>query len=187
MCADQTYSQWKQDAFVALGAGAAAAVIMGLGAFIVGRVSGSEARQLLEAILPTSRFLCSAVMTATATILALMLTMLGMSFNADVKIRPVFYQRIKQIAFYDMIALVVAACFLVVHCIPIVKSDDVDFQWYTVVYYCVLVVAAVLGGGIVTIISMLYAAIRDIIHALALDDDHALTDSNDAQAGPSDT
>lgn len=174
MTSDQDYCNWKRDATFALAAGIGATALMGLAAFLIGRVSGGEARVLVEAILPTSRFLCSAVMTATATILALMLTLLGMSVNAETDVNPVFYRRIKQIAFYDMIVLVAATSYLVVHCIPITKTDDVPTYWYSVIYYFVLVVSAGLGGAIVAIVSMLYAAVRDVIHALALDDDHEL-------------
>lgn len=65
-----SHANWTRDAFLALGAGFSAAAIMGIATFAVGRVTASEGRSLVEAILPTSRFLCSAVMTATATILA---------------------------------------------------------------------------------------------------------------------
>lgn len=44
---------------------------------LVGRVGDYQARRLLEATIPTIRFLSSSVMTASATVLALMLTMLA--------------------------------------------------------------------------------------------------------------
>lgn len=150
-----------------------------LGALAVGHVGGGEARTLVDAILPTSRFLCSAVMTASATILALMLTMLGMTVKGSADLDAIFFRRVKQVAFYDMLVLTFATCFLLLHCVPVTKSDELPGWWYPTVYYCLLAVAATLGGALVTIVAMLYAAIRDLIHVFGLDDeDHPLRKSD---------
>lgn len=173
----QGYSRWKRDIWITGGAGAAAALMMGVAAFVVGQVSGGEARQLVEAILPTSRFLCSAVMTACATILALMLTLIGMSLNSKADLANVFYRRIKQIAFYNMMTLILATCFLVIHCVPITKSDSIPTWWYSATYYSVLTIAAVLGGAVVALLAMLYAAIRDIILTLGMNEHDELLEN----------
>ena len=151
-------------------AGAGAAVITGVGALAMGWVGDSEARVLLEAMLPTSRFLCSAVMTASATILALMLTLLGFSVNSDMRLSDTFYLRVKHIAFYDMLLLIVAISFLVLHCIPITKSDQLPEWWYPTLYYGLLGAAAVIGGAMVSVVVMLYSAVKDVIHAFGLED-----------------
>lgn len=166
---EQEYARWKRDATVAVGAGVGAAVLMGLGTFAVGNVGSNEARLLLEAMMPTSRFLASSVMTASATILALMLTLLGMTVKADVTLQTTFYHRIRQIAFYDMLLLVGAISFLVLHCIPITKSDELPEWWYPAVYYSLLAVSAVIGGAMVSVVAMLYATLRDLIQIMGIE------------------
>lgn len=154
---------------MALGVGGGVAVLMGLATFAVGNVGDNEARVLLEAMMPTSRFLSSSIMTASATILALMLTVLGMTVKSDVKHEITFYHRIQQIAFYDMLLLITATCFLVLHCIPITKSDELPSWWYPTVYYMLLAIAAILAGAMVSVVAMLYATLRDLIHRLGIE------------------
>ena len=139
------------------------AVVIGFGAFTLGSFGASDSRAMVEAILPTTRFLCSATMTASAAILALMLTVLGLTTGADVKLNTTFYRRIKQIAFYDMIVLCYAVSFLVLQCIPVTKSEEIPAWWYPSVYYGMLAASAILGGGMIAIVSMLYAAISNLI------------------------
>ncbi len=167
--AEDVTATWKHDVAVAVASGIGAAVVTGIATFAVGQVTQSEARVLVEAILPTSRFLCSAVMTATATILALMLTLLGLTIKSEQNLGNEFYRRIREIAFYDMIVLVVATCFLVIHCIPITKSDSIPEWWYSAVYYGLLLIAAMIGGALVSIVVMLYSAIREVIMVLGLE------------------
>ena len=145
------------------------AVVMGVGAFALGSFGGSESRQMVEAILPSTRFLCSATMTASAAILALMLTVLGLTTGSDVKLNALFYKRIKQIAFYDMIVLCYAISFLVLQCIPIAESEEIPAWWYPSVYYGILAVSAILGGGMIAVVSMLYAAISSLIDVFGLE------------------
>ncbi len=159
------FQRWYRDAAIAGGSGAAVTILVGLTLFLAGNV----ARILLDALVPTTRFLCASVMTATATVLALMLTLLSLSMNAEVKLKDVVYHRLKQIAFYDMLILVAATFFLVVHCVPVREGKNVPYWWYPFVYYAVLVAAALLAGGLVTVVVMLYAALRDMIHAFHLD------------------
>lgn len=160
---------WKRDAAIAVSSGVGAALITGVGSFAIGRVTGGEARVLLEAVLPTSRFLCSAIITATATILALMLTLLSLSIKSETSFDAIHFHRIKKIAFYDMILLVGAACLLVLHCIPIQESKHIPAWWYPTIYHTLLAVVATFGGAFVSIVVMLYAAIKDLIKAVGLD------------------
>lgn len=167
---EDTCAEWKRDALVAAGAGGCAAVLVWLGAYSAGAMGQREARSLLEAMMPTTRFLCSAVMAASATILALMLTVLSMTLNAEVNLQKTFYGRIKQIAFHDMLLLIAATCLLVLHCVPVAKTDELPDWWYPSVYYCLLGFSAVLAGAMVTVVCMLYSAITDVIHWLGFED-----------------
>lgn len=142
-------------------------VVVGItGVLLVGHANRWEALKLLEALLPTTRFLSSAVMTATATILALMLTLLSLSTSSDNKLNVDHYKRILQIAFLDAGGLIVSTVFLILHCVPLEKTDQVPSSWFTYIYYTALVTSAFLGGLLVTIVLMLYNALRDMIDVI---------------------
>lgn len=145
---------------------------------VIGRVSGGEARLLLESVLPTSRFMCSAVITATATILALMFTLLSLSVNSDQDFDRMHFVRIKQIAFYDMLVLMAAAVLLVLHCVPVQKSDELPGWWYPAIYHSLLLLVALLGGAVVSIVVMLYTALCDLIRTMGYDDENIETASS---------
>lgn len=159
----------------ALLGGAFAVLVAVVGSTVVGNLYGAEGRLLLEAMLPTTRFLCSAMMTATATILALMLTILSLSSSSSNQIHSSHYKRVQQIALLDMVAFVGATLLLLVLNIPLEESDSISTRWYSVTYYVVLTYSSVLGGMLISIVMMLHAAIRDMISVVGLqNEDHPL-------------
>jgi hypothetical protein len=150
----------------ALSGGLLAAVVALLGSVIVGRISSAEARILLQAMLPSIRFLSSGIMTASATILALMLTLLSLSHNTSSTLRPVHYQRVRQIAFIDAITLSASVILLLLISIPLEESSEVPSSWYVAIYYALLVASAALGGLLISVVFMLYNAIGDLIQVM---------------------
>lgn len=129
---------------------------------LVGRVGDYEARRLLEATIPTIRFLSSSVMTASATILALMLTMLALSAETDAELRGTHYQRIQQVSFMAVVALITAIAVLMILTFPLEESEQLN-QFYSLVYYTLLGASAVLGGMMVAVVLMLLNAIRELV------------------------
>ena len=134
-----------------------------LGTWGLGSGSGGEMRVLLEAMLPSTRFLCSAVMTATATILSLMLTLLGFSGNFDKRFDAGFYQRVRTIALADTIVFAAATLLLLLISVPLNESDKIPAWWFSGIYYVTLVYTAVLGGALITIVLLLYSAVKSVI------------------------
>lgn len=148
--------------------GALAVVVAVVGSTVVGNLYGAEGRLLLEAMLPTTRFLCSAMMTATATILALMMTILSLSNSLANHLHSSHYKRVQQIALLDRIAFVGATLLLLVLNIPLEESDSISTGWYSTTYYVVLIISSVLGGLLIAIVMMLHATIRDMISVVGL-------------------
>lgn len=160
------------------------------GTLALGRPGDFEARQLLEATLPTIRFLGSAMITASATILALMLTLLGLSFSTEHRLSGDHYRRIRRIARYDAVVLVGALLFLVLLTMPVAASDNFPSGWFDWLYYGVLGTASLLAGWLSAIVFMLYGTISDIVEVSGLRrEDHPLLasersgDEEDDQAG----
>lgn len=158
----------------------AAAVAFG-GGHAVGRISGFEAVRLLEASLPTARFLASGMMTAGATILALMLTLLSLSYATDFRMHPQHYERVKMIARVDTSGFILSTVFLLLLIIPLEETKNISPAWYDTIYYAVLGAAAALGGLLITVVLMLYHTVRDVIETIAGDEPGRLAVEPDSE------
>lgn len=144
-------------------AGVVAGGVALAGMLLVNVSSGSEARLLLEAMIPSVRFLCSAVMTASGTILALMLTLISFSSSQERRLKEAYYDRVRQIALVDTGTFAAAIILLLLISVPLAEAADIPAAWYTVVYYVTIVYAAALGGALIAVVLMLYRAITDLI------------------------
>lgn len=157
----------------ALTGGVIAAIITFLASYISGRVTGMEALAMLEAMLPTTRFLCSAVMTGSATILALMLTLLSLSHGAQYELQSVHYRRVRQIAWIDSVAFIAATIFLLFLNVPVGGAEKVPAPWFSTIYYAVLTLSSLLGGLLISVILMLYNTLAKLIKVIDPEVDEA--------------
>jgi hypothetical protein len=159
-----------------LGGALAAGAALG-GAGLVGAASGAEARLLLETAMPRVRSFCGTVTILLGNVLALMLTLLSMSRGADVELKWAHYQRVKQIAFIDAVTLIAAVLIYLVLNFPLADADAAQqagyTRWYAGVYYVVLALVSLLGGALISVVLMLYNAVRDVIQALGPDRDES--------------
>ncbi len=117
---------------------------------------------LLGAIQPTARFLGSSVLTGSATTLALMLTLLGLSHNIQERLADMHYVRIKYIALIDTAAFIGATGLLAALVIPFGEATAVQGGWYIVGYYLIVGASAILSGLMVTVVLMIYRTIADM-------------------------
>lgn len=148
--------------------GVVAALVTLAGSWGVGHLSGGEARILVEASLPRMREFCNTIILAAGTILALMLTILGMSTRASSEMKSHHYQRIRQIALFDTILIVGATIVVLVFNVPLTESENVPTTWFTALYYLILAFTALVGGGLVSVVLMIHHTISDIIDVIGL-------------------
>jgi hypothetical protein len=166
----------------ALTGGVVSTIIMGAGAYILGELSGYKAMELLSTSLSGINVLCNTVILSSSTILALMLTMLSISRASSSELTKKHYQNILRIAKYDTILIVVATITFLLLNLPIVESQEVTESWYIGIYYVSLGMAAVLGGGLIALVTMLYGTVANIILIVGLNkQDHPLVNTEDAQ------
>ncbi len=138
-----------------------------VGQMLVGSVyNGVEAHDLLQALIPSAHSLGGAVVQASATILALMLTLLGLSRKEIEDLEPGFFHRISQIALLSSIALASAILLLLFLSIPLQQSKTLPVNWFQTIYYALIVIMAGIAGLVVAIVIMLYNAIQSIIRAV---------------------
>lgn len=157
----------------ALAGGIVVALAMALSAVTVGLsgIGGGEARALLEASLPVAETLFSTAMITSSTTLALMLTMLGMT--AEERVDSAFYAQIRRAARIAVAVFAVSTVVLIVVAIPFREGDHTSGTIYTVLYYAITGVGALVGGALVAVMITVYGALRNLI---GLVDDEADAD-----------
>ncbi len=158
-----------------------------VGQYLVGQVyNGWEARQLLESVISSALYFSSAIVTAAATILALMLTMLGLTSQSDTEFDSIFYKRIERIALLSTICLITGVLLLLFLSIPVQESDQVPPSWYKIIYYVLIAFIAGLAGLIVAIVLMLFNAIKSLIDVISPSADEDEEDAEDREESESD-
>lgn len=161
----------------ALLGGVLAAAIALAGQWLIGQVySGYEARRLLEAMTTSAHYLGGAVVTASATIIALMLTMLSLTNQAKKDFETVFYKRIERIGVLATISLIGGILLLLFLSVPLQEADTVPSRWFTSIYYVLISFLAILSGLLVAIVLMLLNAMTsliDVVRPEVNEDDNA--------------
>lgn len=128
--------------------GVVSTLIMALGTFILGEISGYKAKELLASSLSGINMLCNTVILGSSTILALMLTLLGLSRNAESHLTNTHYQNVLLIAKADTILIITSVITLMLLNLPITEAADLPQDWFTIIYYISLVMAALWEGDL---------------------------------------
>ncbi len=175
----------------ALYGGIISAVIMGLGAYFMGHISGYEAKELIKSSLPGINTLCNTIALASATILALLLTLLSVSSSSKSKLTKEHYTHILLIAKIDTTVFIFAIIFFQFLNIPITEADNVPSTWFTAIYYVSLGLSSLLSGGLISVVLMLFNAVSNMIEIVGLEvEDHPLMiqedDADDEEAEEAD-
>lgn len=143
--------------------GLTSAALIFLGTFWVGTIGNWEALAIIKEICPALRFTCSAIVTATATILALILTLVSFSSSTEKPLAAQHYARIQWIARFCIFAFISSLLLLFVLNLPLENVSDEIKHWFKYIYYGIVIYDAVLGGVMVALILMLYQAAKELI------------------------
>lgn len=137
---------------------------MGVGIVFLGQhVSEAEALENLKEIRPTLRFTASSYISASSTILALMLTLLSFSKDTDQRFKAYHYNRIRWIARFSAACFLGSVVLLLFMNLPFGTSREELKGFYDTLYYILVGYTSLLGGAVVIIMILLYQAARDII------------------------
>lgn len=169
---------------LAITGGVLAAVIALGGQWVVGQIySGYEARQLLEAVTRSAHYLGSAVVTASATIMALMLTMLSLTKqSSDDEFDSLFFKRIEIIGFLSAISLAAGILLLLFLSVPLQESDKVPSSWFRIIYYILIAFVAALSGLVVSIVLMLQNTISSLIDIVRPSEDEDISEVEQSES-----
>lgn len=154
--------------------GILATIFTGLGVSLLGNISGYEAKHLLSVSLSGLNMLCNTIVLASATILALLLTLLGISSGSNSNLKEAHYIQVLNIAKFDVILFVGALILFQLFNIPIIESDNVPTAWYEIIYWATLGFSSIICGMMITVVLMLYTTITNIIAIVGLKKDHSL-------------
>lgn len=130
----------------------------------VGQIHSFEARGLIESVLPTARFLASTVIGAAVTVLALLLTLIGLSLDSKEQFSTRLYDRAIRITRMAVVCIVMGVAVLLAVSVPVVEVPEIS-ELYAALYYGLSAAIAVLGGLVTTMGLMIGATLRGLIGA----------------------
>ncbi len=155
--------------------GALSLLVILTGTFLLGRLSGYEAKVLIKNSLDGLNTLCNTIALASATILALLLTLLSLSIRSDSQFKKGFYQQVLQIAKLDTAVFIAAVISFLLLNLPITESKSVPPNWFNSIYYISLALSSVLSASLIVVVLMLYNMVVNIIRIVGFrEKDHPM-------------
>jgi hypothetical protein len=142
--------------------GGVSAVVLFFIIVVVGRVGSFEALRLIEAALPTARFLASAVLGSAVTVLALLLTLLGLSLSSDYRFSEALYTRATFLTWLSVVCIVLGALVLLAVAVPIAEVEALT-TYYAAFYYVLAAALSLLGGLVVAMGLIIGFILRGLI------------------------
>lgn len=139
---------------------------------LVGQVGSFEALRLIEAVLPGARFLASAVIGGALTVMALLLTLLGLSITSEHAFHDRLYTRVSYITKLSVASIIMSTGLLLAVGVPIQEVDEVR-PYYAILYYVLAGGMALVGGIVVSMGLMIGATLRglvDVQHSAGISD-----------------
>lgn len=139
------------------------ALVMGLSTFTFGEISGFQARELLATSISGILTLCYVIILGSIYILVIILYLLSLKVPISSVLRHHHYKLLSTIAKVDTLLIITAIITLLLLNIPFTQTKIIPVSWYTTIYYSILGIASILGGGFISIIIMIYETITMII------------------------
>ena len=138
-------------------------VVALIGTLLIGRIySDVQAKGMIEAMAPSIRTLSFAIITASATVISLLLTTVGFAQRIESEFDSQFYEQIKMIARLCSISLILSVSVLLTLTIPLTEAEALR-SWFTAAYYLLIFCSATLAALVVSTIILLFQTMNHII------------------------
>lgn len=160
-------------------AGVIALIILAAGTYAIGDLSGYEAKELFKKSISGINMLSNTIILASTTILALLLTALGISNNLNNKLNEDYYKNILLVAKFDTVVLISAILSFILLNLPIAEGDNVPERWYRIIYYITLGITSILGASLTVVVLMLYNTVVNMIKSIGLGNDKIFAETDD--------
>lgn len=140
-------------------------ILIGIGArFAIGNVySEAEATNLIQSLTQTGLYLGSAIAGASATTLALMLTLLGLTNQTQTDFDSDVYRSISQVAWLSTISLVGAVILLLMLVLPVGEFNKMPDGWYQLMYEVIFALTVLVCALLTATVVRLFMTIRRVI------------------------
>lgn len=138
---------------------------LGLGAkYAIGSVYHKvEAIQLIETVASAGLYLGSAIATASATILALMLTLLGLTRRSDNDFDAAVYRQIARVSNLATFSLLGSLLLLVILVLPIGEFEEVPDSWFPTLYNVLFGMIIGISSLLASTVVMLLFTVRRVV------------------------
>lgn len=133
--------------------------------------SSAEATQLIEALSRAGLYLGSAIVTASVTTLALMLTLIGMIRRLDKDFDDETYRSVDLIAKLATATLMISLLVLLAFTLPVGEFEELPGNWYIHLYNILFGACVVMVGLIAATVTVLYNTARNVIVTITPGDD----------------
>lgn len=138
----------------------------------IGRVYGAtEAIVLIDALSRAGLYLGSAVATASATTIALMLTMLGVIRNVDEDFDRTTYRSISNIAKLATVSLLTSLLLLLAFVLPTGEFEKMPAQWFSTLYEGLFATTVVMVALSAATVVKIYVTIQRVISRITPGDE----------------
>ncbi|RPF70807.1 hypothetical protein [Aurantiacibacter spongiae] len=130
----------------------------------IGSIYGAaEAADLLKALANAGLYLGSATATASATTLALMLTLIGMLPKLDADFDTVTYRCVDVIAKLATCSLMISLLVLLAFVMPVGKFEKLPTDWYSTLYNGLFAASVLVIALLATTVSVTYLTLRRVV------------------------
>ena len=138
----------------------------------IGRVYGAaEAVDLLNALSRAGLYLGSAIGSASATIIALMLTLVGMIRRMDEDFDQNAYRDVAMVGRLSAITLLVALFLLMAFALPIGEFEELPGAWFENVYNALFAGTIVMVGLSAATVVLIYTTLLRVMAKITPGDD----------------
>lgn len=132
---------------------------------VVGNTGGFQALRLIEAALPTTRFLASTAIAVGATTIALILTLLSINLTTELDFSDSHYRRIGYITRLSIVTIVVSTLVLIAVTVPIEEVEEL-IRYYDTMYYLLAASTAIVGGSLIATALLISETVSSLVRVV---------------------
>lgn len=140
------------------------ALAMGISIFTFGEITGLEARTLLLNSVSGIITLCYVIIIGSIYILVIILHLLSVRLQEDGVNKRRHYLLMLSISRISTLLIMSAVIVLLLLNIPFTRITAIPDSLYLKIYYTILGATSILAGGFISVITMIYQAIKHIIN-----------------------
>jgi len=125
--------------------------------------SAAEAQDLVDALSNSGLYLGSAMVGGSGTILALMLTLVGLVKRVNEDFDASIYKRIARVSLLSTLSLIGSVALLLILTMPVGEFDKLPSQWYPALYKALLAFMTAMSALMVGTVVLLYQTVITLI------------------------